>query len=195
MNTPPLTQLLAAARGGDHAAAESLFELLYGELHGVARRIFSSQPSNHTLQPTALVNEVYLKLFSSGTPQWEDRAHLLNLGARVMRQVLVNHARDRKAAKRGGDLERERVTLSADLGVHSEDSALGVLALDDELEALAHLDPRQARIVELRVFGGLTIEETAKLVEVSTRTVELDWKMARAWLAPRLESRTPLDSD
>lgn len=191
MTSRPLPELLVAARGGDDDASRELFGVLYDELHGVARRVFRSQRESHTLQPTALVHEVYLKLFrGDNTPSWEDRAHLLNLSARVMRQVLVNYARDRKAAKRGGDQPRERVTLSGDLGAQSLDSNLDVLALNDELEALAQRDPRQARIVELRVFGGMTTEETARMLDVSTRTIELDWKMARAWLANRLTPPT-----
>ncbi|MCA8960756.1 MAG: sigma-70 family RNA polymerase sigma factor [Planctomycetes bacterium] len=182
----PITQLLQNARAGEPGAAEALFSELYGELREIAGRVFRSQPREHTLDPTGLVHEVYVKLARSESGvDWQDRAHFFHVGARVMRQILVNHARDKSAKKRGGEARRERFTVVADRG-GVDDGVLDVIALNDELERLAELDSRQARVVELKVFGGLKTSEIAQLLDVSPRTVELDWTMARTWLGDRL---------
>lgn len=165
------------------------FEAVYAQLHAIAGRLFRSQAPGHTLQPTAVLHEAYLKLAGGAgrdAARWQDRAHFVNLAARAMRQVLVNHARDRSAHKRGGgEVPWRRITLDPHLGADLGRSELDLIHLDDELARLAGLDERQARIVELRVFGGLSHPEIAELLEVSLRTVELDWKMARSWLATR----------
>ena len=181
-----LQELLRRAGGGDAAAASQLFELLYPNLRLIAGRIFREQAGPHTLQPTAVLHETYLKLFgaaSRGNAAWQDRSHFLNVAARAMRQVLVNHARDRHAAKRGG--EAVRVTLG-DGDAAGAPLEPGVLDIDNALTELAGLDERQARIAELRVFGGMTNPEIAQALSVSLRTVELDWSMAKRWLAKRL---------
>lgn len=186
MNDAQLESALERARAGEPGAEQELFGLLYGELRALADRVFRSQRRDHTLQPTALVHEAYLKLARPGGKGWNDRAHFMNLAARAMRQILVNHARDKNAEKRGGALAGHRVTLS---GLAGElDDRLEVLAVDAALEELSTLDERQGRVAELRVFGGLTNQETAQVVGVSLRTVEMEWKMAKAWLTDRLRS-------
>jgi RNA polymerase sigma factor (TIGR02999 family) len=181
-----LGTLLARANAGDAEAASRLFALLYDELRAIAGRVFRGQGAAHTLQPTAVLHEAWLKLAGAsarGRASWNDRAHFLNLAARAMRQVLVNHARDRKAAKRGGG--DVRVSLAEhDGSVGPPDPA--VLDLDAALTELAALDERQARLAELRLFGGLTNPEIAEALGVAVRTVELDWAMAKRWLAKRL---------
>jgi RNA polymerase sigma factor (TIGR02999 family) len=183
-----LHALLARAGSGDAGAASQLFELLYPDLRLIAGRIFRGQSGPHTLQPTAVLHEAYLKLFgaaSRGAASFEDRSHFLNVAARAMRQVLVNHARDKQADKRGGDAVR--VTLGEAMAAGGAGDA-GVLEMDEALRALESLDERQARIVELRVFGGMTNPEIARAVGVSLRTVEKEWAMAKGWLQRRLGS-------
>ena len=181
-----VTVLLGRVRGGDADAAGELFGLCYDELRALAGALFRSQHAQHTLQPTAVLHEAFLKMFKPGSSsEWQDRAHFFAVAARAMRQVLVNHARDRSAQKRGGGLEGGRVTMS-----DAADSAFGreteVLAVHEALEDLQNLDERQARIAELRFFAGLTTAEVAEVLGISTRSVELDWKMAKDWLAQRL---------
>jgi RNA polymerase sigma-70 factor (ECF subfamily) len=181
-----LQELLRLAGSGDADAAARLFELLYPNLRLIAGRIFREQAGPHTLQPTAVLHETYLKLFgaaSRGHASWQDRSHFLNVAARAMRQVLVNHARDKHAAKRGGDAVR--VTLG-DADAAGRALEPGVLDIDAALTELSALDERQGRIAELRVFGGMTNPEIAQALSVSLRTVELDWSMAKRWLASRL---------
>jgi len=177
--------LFARVRAGEAGAGDELFRGLYDDLLSTARRVFRSQRKSHTLEPTAVVHEAYLKIVRAGSHDWKDRAHFLAVAARAMRQVLVNHARDRAAAKRGGPVRGERVTLS---GVAGDDPAAGadVLAVHEALEALAALDARPARVAELRVFAGLENREIAEALGVSLRTVELDWRMAKDFLAGRL---------
>ena len=181
-----LEALLARVRAGDQAAAGDLFTAVYAELRALAGSLFRSQKQGHTLQPTAVVHEAYVKMLraAAGGADWRDRAHFFNVAARAMRQVLVNHARDAKAEKRGGSDQR-RVTLGdADGG--EEPRVLDVLAVNEALEELSRLDERQARLAELRFFAGLGNKEIAEVLGVSLRTVELDWKMAKSWLASRL---------
>ncbi len=180
-----ITTILDRLSAGDAGAGNELFEQLYPELRDMAARLFRSQRANHTLQPTALLNEAYLKIARPGVVAFADRAHFMAVAARAMRQVLVNHARDRSAGKRGGGVDRRRVTLSG-AAAPGSDRALDVLVVDDALGELLRLDERQGRIAELRCFGGLTNREVAEVLGVSLRTVELDWRMAKGWLAGRL---------
>ena len=181
------TQVLEALAGGDAGAADRLLPLVYDELRALAASYFARQAVGHTLQPTALVHEAYLKLAGGGNAQWESRAHFFAVAARAMRQILMNHARDKAAAKRGGG--RQRITL--DEGVTpagNGDRELDLLALDDALSQLSRLSERQATVVELRFFGGLTIAEAAHVLGVGTTTVEDDWHLARAWLGRELRA-------
>jgi RNA polymerase sigma factor (TIGR02999 family) len=182
-----LTDLLGRMRDGDEAATAALFDRLYPELREIAGRVFRSQRRDHTLQPTALVNEAWLKMArpAGGAPDFADRAHFLAVAATAMRQILVNHARDRSAQKRGGGVDRRRLTL-AGVVLPDRDPA-EVLTVDEVLTELRSLNERQAKIAEMRFFGGLTNPEIAAALGVSLRTVELDWKMAKGWLAGKLE--------
>jgi len=184
MNAPgEATRLLQALDGNDRSAADRLFAIVYDELHACAERNFRRQPHGHTLQPTALVHEAFMKLVGQTHIGWNSRAHFLAVAARAMRQTLIDHARRRATAKRGGDLCC--LTLAADITpIADHDPEL--LDLDECLQRLAALDPRQGSVVELRFFGGMTIEEVAHVLGVSTTTVEADWRMARAWLRREL---------
>lgn len=179
-----LTQILNAASSGDPAAANTLVDLVYQELHVLAQRLMRGEQTGHTLQPTALVNEAYMRLLD-GKSEWENRRHFFGAAARAMRRVLVDHARKRNAAKRGGGVDK--ITLDG-LEIAAPESAVDLLALNEALEELALAGPRLGRIVELRYFGGLSIEETAAVMEVSAATVKRDWQFARAWLQERLQT-------
>jgi RNA polymerase sigma factor (TIGR02999 family) len=179
-----VTALLLAWRGGDHSVGEQLLPAIYAELHRQAERAMRREASEHTLQPTALVHEAYLRLIDQSRVEWRNRSHFFGVAAQVMRRILVDHARGRLAAKRGGDVQR--LTLSDAEAPASADDGVDVLALHEALESLAKLDPRQARIVELRYFTGLTIEETAEALEMSPATVKREWSVARAWLRREL---------
>lgn len=186
MSAGEATQLLARLQAGDAAAGEALYGLLYDDLRRIAGRLFRTQRSGHTLGPTALVNEAWLKLAGAGSEaRWQDSVHALAVAARAMRQVLANHARDRAAAKRGGAASRGRVTL-AGLEAGAQGTVVGAAALHEAFEHLAALDARQARIAELKLLGGLATEQIATLLGVSPRTVELDWRMAKDVLARQL---------
>jgi RNA polymerase sigma-70 factor (ECF subfamily) len=188
-----VTQLLEAVQAGRASAADQLLPLVYDELRALAGSLFRGQRPDHTLQPTALVHEAYARMVkpaaettgSSEKAQWNSRAHFFAVAATAMRQVLANHARDRRRAKRGGGWHR--VTLSEHLTPTSERD-VDLLALDEALQALAKLDERQGRIVELRFFAEMSVEEIAHVLEVSTSTVEREWRMARAWLSARLRA-------
>ena len=180
-----VTRLIGQLRAGDATAEGALFESLYEELRAIAGRLFASQKASHTLQPTALLHEAYLKIARPSELEVTDRGHFLNLAARAMRQILVNHARDRVAQKRGGP-DRHRVSLPSSLSSGEGLEPAELLALDEALSSLAAVDPRQAEIVQLRIFAGLSHEEVAESLGVSLRTVEGDWKMAKAWLRVRL---------
>ena len=174
-----VTRLLRAWAHGDEAAGERLFPILYDELRRQAGRYMRRERRSHTLQPSGLVNEAYLRLAASPDLDWHDRAHFFAIAARVMRQVLVDHARRRKAAKREGC----HVTFDdADAPAAPPE----LLDLENALQELSVLDPRQARVVELRFFGGLDVEETADVLGLSARTVKREWQTARAWLQHRL---------
>jgi RNA polymerase sigma factor (TIGR02999 family) len=179
--------LIERSRSGDGDAARVLFERLHGELRALAANVFRSQRAGHTLQPTALVNEAFLKMMGArGAPSpLQDEAHFFAVAATAMRQILVNHARDRAAQKRGGGRDARRVTLS-DVPFAAEGGA-DVLDVEQALSALEAVDPDQARIVELRFFGGLSNPQIAEVVGRPLRTVELEWRLAKEWLAGRLE--------
>jgi RNA polymerase sigma factor (TIGR02999 family) len=183
-----ITAILQRVSAGDVRASEDLLPLVYAELRMTAGRLFRTQPRGHTLQPTALVHEAYMRMVKSDadSPEaWKDRAHFCRVAAKAMRQILINHARDKKAQKRGGDAERERMTW-VDVDTSNTTRDADVLSVHESLERLAALDERQAAICELRFFGGLSTDEIAEVLAVSRRTVELDWKMAKSWLATQL---------
>jgi RNA polymerase sigma factor (TIGR02999 family) len=181
-----ISELLAEGGGGASSGPElaQLVEGLYDELHGLARRFFRNERRGHTLQPTALVNEAYLRLAKGKEGGWKSRAHFLAWAARIMREVLLNHARDRRRLKRGGGAARVPME---DLVLSFEECAGDLEAVNEALEELARLDERKARIVELRFFGGLTTEEVGEVVGVARSTVEREWRFARAWLLKRLK--------
>lgn len=179
-----VTQLLLEWTGGDRAALDRLMPLVYEELRRLAGGYLHRERRDHTLQPTALVHEAFLRLVDQRRIQWQSRAHFLALAATLMRQLLISHARKQRAAKRGSGGPRLTL-LEADLAVPERD--MNLLDLDRALSALAALDTRQARVVELRYFGGMTIEETAEVLAVSPATVKLDWSLARAWLLRELQ--------
>ncbi len=178
-NSPEeVTRLLEAVRAGEDGALDRLVPLVYDELRRIAASYARRERVGHTLQPTALVNEAYMRLADSGDKGWQNRAHVLAVAAQTMRHILVDYARARRAEKRGGDLAR--VTLDEALAAPARD--VDLLALDDALARLAALDPELARLVELRYFGGLTIRETSEVLRVSPKTVEREWETAKLWL-------------
>lgn len=179
-----MTLLIESANRGDAGASARLMEIVYAELRGLAGAYARDQRAGHTLQPTALVHEAFVKLVESDGKGFVDRAHFFAVAATAMRQVLMDHARAKRALKRGG--ERERVTLDEGL-LAGEQRDLDLLALDDALSELERHDARKHRVVELRFFGGLTAEETARVLGVGLTTVESDWRAARAWLHVRLK--------
>jgi RNA polymerase sigma factor (TIGR02999 family) len=184
-----ITRLLKAWGRGDAAALDRLTPLVYERLHRMARGYMRGERAGHTLQATALVNEAFLRLVDSRDLDWTDRAHFFAVCARVMRRILVDAARSRAATKRGGQAEREEHSAAVDLDdlpTVGTQMSVQVCALDDALTTLARIDPRRAQVIELRFFGGLTVEETALVLQVSPQTVMRDWKLARAWLAREL---------
>jgi RNA polymerase sigma factor (TIGR02999 family) len=188
-----VTQLLLAWGQGDEAARDELIPLVYDTLRRIARYQLRGERAGHTLDTTALINEAYLKLVEQSV-SWQNRAHFFGIAARLMRQLLVDYARARQRLKRGGDMQQISLTAAAEI---AQDQSVDLLALDEALNALTEVDPQSSRIVELRFFGGLTIEETAQVMGVSTPTVERGWRAARAWLETELspslskhESRT-----
>ena len=185
-----VSQLLAKWSAGNPQALDELMPLVYNELRRLASNYLRRERKNHTLQPTALVNEAYLKLVDQRSPHWQNRAQFYGVAAQMMRRILVDHARQHQAAKRGGsDQQRLSITSAGQLGAKqlASEPAIDLLALHEALEELTSFDPQQGRIVELKFFGGLSIEETAEVMGISHATVERDWKMARAWLRRKLE--------
>ena len=180
-----ITQLLRQWSDGDRSALERLMPLVYDELRRLAARYLKHERENHTLQPTALVNEAYLRLVNQEEVEWECRAQFFGLAARLMRNILIDNARARRAAKRGSP--RFSISVSK-LNRISSQSELDLVALHEALERLAANDLRKSQIVEFRFFGGLTIDETAAILNLSHATVERDWNMARAWLRRELET-------
>ena len=185
-DVPDLTGLLADARRGAPEAQAALFEAAYGQLRKIARALMRRERRDASLQPTELVHDAWLKLVDHTRVAWTDRAHFLNIAGRAMRQVLVDRARRRGAVKRPG--AADRVTFDDEAG-HGAVDGVDVLALHEALERFSLLDPRAAHVVEARVFGGLTVREVAHVLDVSTRTVELDWTTGRRWLARELVGR------
>ena len=180
---PDITGLLDDWGRGDPRALDRLVPLVYAELRRVAARQLRHERDGHSLQPTALVHEAYLRLVGQRQVHWENRAHFFAVSAQVMRRILVDHARRRKAAKRGDDAER--VSIAQDIAAPASD-AISVLALDRALDRLEPTDPPLARIVELRAFGGLTVDEVAHVLKVSPSTAKRSWRTARAWLVREL---------
>jgi RNA polymerase sigma factor (TIGR02999 family) len=184
----PVTALLARWRAGDSHALESLIPLVYSELRSLARHYLQRERSNHTLQSTALVHEAYVRLAGQDPPALQNRSHFFGIAARLMREILVDHARAQQAAKRGGDA----CTLALDEALRiAGRTDVDLLRLDEALKELARLDERQSRIVELRFFTGLSIDETADVMDISAATVSREWTTARAWLHRELSGRRP----
>lgn len=181
-----ITILLAELRAGNRSAESRLLPLVYDELRRRARRYLRAERPDHTLQPTALVHEAYLRLAGQNGVDWQNRTHFFAVAAQVMRRILVDHARAHKAEKRGG--HEPRIALEEGLAFTEEKSA-ELLALDEALARLAERDPRQARVVELRFFGGLSEDEAAEVLGISTRTLKRDWSVARAWLYKEVRSQ------
>ncbi|MGQ0735871.1 MAG: sigma-70 family RNA polymerase sigma factor [Acidobacteriota bacterium] len=187
---PRITDLLRSWAGGDQRALEDLLPLVHRELKQIARRHMAHERPDHSLQATELVHETYLRLMDTKDVSWHDRAHFLAVCARVMRRILVDHARARRAQKRGG--AAATVTFDEALRVTGEPRH-DVVALDDALEALARFDERKSRVIELRFFGGLSVEETATVVRVSPDTVMRDWRLAKAWLRREMGGHRAVD--
>jgi RNA polymerase sigma factor (TIGR02999 family) len=177
------TELLVAWSNGDESAFDKLAPLVHHELRVLARRYMRRERSDHTLQATALVHEAYIRLIDVNRVQWQNRTHFLAVAAQTMRRILVEFARQRHRQKRGGDALR--VTMDAAMDV-AQDQSADLVALSDALSALATFDPRMSQVVELRFFGGLTVQETADVLKVSPETVMRDWKTAKAWLLREL---------
>lgn len=182
---PDVSGLLRAWSNGDSAALEQLAPIVLSELKGIARRYMAHERKEHTLQPTALVNEAFLRLVQARGVQWQDRAHFFAIAAQMMRRILVNHAVARGAGKRGGGARQ--VVLDDAIGISPERDAQ-LVKLDDALNALSVIDSRKARVVELRFFGGLDVKETAAVLQVSPQTVLRDWSLAKTWLARKMGS-------
>lgn len=184
-----VTQLLERWSQGDEEALGQLMPLVYDELHRLAGAYLRRERREHTLQPTALIHETFIKLVDQDHPNWKNRAQFFGVAAQLMRRILVDHARRHHASKRGGD--RFNVSLRNVGGFGNQPDA-DLLTLNDALDRLAKMDPQQSRLVELKFFGGLTIEEIAEVMEVSHATVEREWKTARLWLKSELTKTTPV---
>lgn len=188
-NSAEITALLKAWRQGDRPALDRLTSLLYDELRSLAHRYMRRERAGHSLQTTGLVSEAFLRLVDVKGIEWQDRAHFLAVSARIMRRILVEAARARASAKRGGGVAR--IDHSSGLDIDAiiaprQKRAQELCAVDDALQTLAAIDPRRAQVIELRFFGGLTVEETADVLNISRQTVMRDWKLARAWLSREL---------
>lgn len=185
-STHQVTQLLIEWSNGNKAALDKLMPLVHAELHRLAHRYLSRERPDHTLQTTALVNEAYLRLVDRENVHWQNRAHFFAISAQLMRCILVDHARSLAYAKRGGGARKIELDEAV---IVSQERAAEVVALDDALKELESFDPQQSRIVELRFFGGLTIEETAEALSLSPATIKRDWVSAKAWLYHELANR------
>lgn len=187
--TTEVTQLLRAWASGDRLALDRLTPLVYDELRRMARRYMRNERGGNTLQTTALVNEAYLRLIDVRNVNWSDRVHFFAVSAQMMRRILVDAARARGSAKRGGLLQRAAHSAAVnldDIPDMRSDRGAELLAVDDALQRLAEFDPRKAQVVELRYFGGLSVDETAEVVKISAQSVLRDWKLAKAWLTREL---------
>ncbi|MFT3744555.1 MAG: sigma-70 family RNA polymerase sigma factor [Pyrinomonadaceae bacterium] len=185
-----ITQILVEWRSGDEQAIERLFPIVYNELKRQARRYLRRERSDHTLQPTALVHEAYMRLAGTSTPPIENRVHFFGIASRIMRQILVDHARQRNAEKRGGTVQRFSLE---ELDILPEQSAGDLLALNEVLDQLEKIDERKCKVVEMRFFGGLSENEIAEVLGVSEKTVRRDWNFAKLWLYRELSGEEPLD--
>ena len=181
----PVTDLLLAWGRGDESAFDQLVPLVHAELHRLARKYMRGERAGHSLQTTMLVNEAYLRLVDLNRVRWQDRGHFFAMSARLMRRILVDHARSRGFVKRGGGAQ---VVPFDESRVGSIEQSPDLIALDDALEALAAVDSRKSQVVEMRFFGGLTVEETAQALGISAETVQRDWRMAKSWLLRELRS-------
>jgi RNA polymerase sigma factor (TIGR02999 family) len=189
---PEITVLLRAWSGGDAAALNHLTPLVYEELRRLARRYMRNERVGNTLQTTALVNEAYLRLVDAKGVGWQDRVHFFAVSAQIMRRILVDAARARASAKRGGHVKRVNHSSAFNLDEIPDVSSSRdreLVAIDDALKTLSEMDPRKARVIELRFFGGLSVEETAEVLKISPQSVMRDWKLAKAWLMRELTSR------
>lgn len=175
-----ITQMLIELTGGNKDIVNQILPHIYDELRRLAGSYLRRERNDHTLQPTALVHEAYMKLIDQKQVKWQNRAHFFGIAAQVMRRILMDHARKHSAGKRGG--EAEKLPLEEEILIVSHDKSADLIALDDALEGLAEIDAQKAKIVELRYFGGLSIEETAEVMEVSVPTINRQWRMAKAWL-------------
>jgi RNA polymerase sigma-70 factor (ECF subfamily) len=184
--TESVTRLLIELTGGKHAAADALLPLIYDELRSLAANYLRRERPDHTLQPTALVHEAYLRLVDQSSVNWQNRAHFFGVAAQMMRRILIDHARSHRAGKRGQDFQK--ISLDDNIDKAAERSA-ELLALDDALNALAAVDEQKSRIVEMRYFGGLSFEEIAEVMGVSAVTVKRHWRMAKAWLYGQLQKQ------
>ena len=197
LDTADITGLLKAWGQGDQGAFDQLMPLVYTQLRAQARRYMRNERPDVTLQSTALVHEVYLRLVRTEDVDWQDRVHFFALSAQIMRRILVDAARARAAVKRGGGTLRADHSSAIDLDqfpTADSNAAFSLCALDDALESLARIDPRRTKVIELRFFGGLSVEETAEVLQVSPQTVMRDWRLARAWLARELQGDEPPSS-
>lgn len=183
--TENITQLLIELTNGNHAVVDGLLPLIYGELRSLAANYLRRERSDHTLQPTALVHEAYLRLVDQTQVNWQNRAHFFGMAAQMMRRILVDHARAHKAGKRGADYQK--LSLDEHLDKAVERSA-ELVSLDEALTELSTVDEMKARIVELRYFGGLTVEETAEVLGVTPVTINRHWRMAKAWLFGKMQN-------
>jgi len=179
-----VTQLLKAWSGGDAAALDQLTPKVYVELHRMAGKYMRNERAGNTLQTTALVNEVYMRLVDAVKVNWQDRAHFFAVSATMMRRILVDRARARGSAKRGGPMAKVNLDDAPEVAGGKRDRE--IVAIDEALEELAQMDPRKARVIELRFFGGLSVEETAEVLKISAQSVMRDWKLAKAWLTREL---------
>ena len=188
MQTPPpdeVTLLLQAWSKGDRASLDQLMPVVYNELRNIARGYFKGERPAHTLQPTALINEAYVRLIAQNVPSWQSRTHFYGIAAQLMRQILVDHARGHHAAKRGGG--DQKLSLD-DATIFTRERAADLVALDDALKGLASFDQRKCRVIELRFFGGLSVEETAEVLGLSVATVGREQRLAQAWLHRELSN-------
>jgi len=183
-----ITKMLRAWSEGDRAAADQFMPVIYDELRRQAHRFLNRERANHTLQTTALVHEAYLRLTEQRDVSWQNRAQFFGLAAQMMRRILVNYAVNRKRDKRGGSAER--LQLDETIQIQAADKSIDLIELDEALNRLAKLDERQARVIELRYFGGLSIEETAEVMAISPATVKREWNMAKTWLRSELIGTT-----
>lgn len=187
-----LTQLLRATASGDRSQLDALMSAIYQDLHRLARKHMKVERDDHTLQPTALVHEAYMRLINQHSTDWKDRVHFFAIASRIIRRILVDHARERGAAKRGGDVRR--IPLDG-INPVAEVAGVDLLALDEALHELGEIDSQQAKIVELRYFSGLTVEEVAELLGIGKRTVDREWQCAKAWLFCRLSDSASADGE